>query len=261
MSGRLSNLSFNLVDWKIREQILTAKGDQLESLLCALELPPAEDGDRQLVKRLDAGEFHQILHPVYIRQALRVDRARFAKRAVELYEQNQVPGFMRDKLEELAFVGGSSRMWGDLQLIYPDVLLGCCDREYARLPFGWLEEATTEAPPFEEIAGAPAMTRAMGGLSPEMEPLDQAYDPTAAAEIAAALEVFSIESIVVPPRLRFFTENGGLEIGGGLIKTWEEEYLGTVDEFVRGAADKIREIYLQARARHLGVDVYWHSNP
>jgi len=259
MSGRLSNLSFNLVDWKIREQILAAKGDQLESLLCALELPPGEDGDRQLVKRLDAGEFHQILHPVYIRQALRVDRPRFAKRAVELYERES--DFMRHMLEELAFVGGSSRMWGDLQLIYPDVLLGCCDREYARLPFGWLEEATTEAPPFEEIAGAPAMTRAMGGLSPEMEPLDQAYDPTAAAEIAAALEVFSIESIVVPPRLRFFTENGGLGIGGGLIKTWEEEYLGTVDEFVRGAADKIREIYLQARARHLGVDVYWHSNP
>src|SRR5215470_14324796 len=93
MSGRLSNLSFNLVDWKIREQILTAKGNQLESLLCALELPPAEDGDRQLVKRLDAGEFHQILHPVYIRQALRVDRARFAKRAVELYERES--DFMR----------------------------------------------------------------------------------------------------------------------------------------------------------------------
>src|SRR5262249_61657038 len=121
----------------------------------------------------------------------------------------------------LRFVAGWSRMWGDRQLIYPDVLLGCCDREYARLPFGWLEEATTEAPPFEEIAGAPAMTRAMGGLSPEMEPLDQAYDPTAAAEIAEALEVFSVDSLVVPPRVRFFTEYGGAGIGDeGLIRTW-----------------------------------------
>jgi len=258
MSGRESNLSFNLVDWKIREQILAVTRDELESFLCALELPPATDGDRQLVKRLDAGEFPDILHPCFIRQALRVDRPRFAKRAVDLYERD----FMRHMLEGLAFVRGGRRMGGEVWLIYPDVVLCCCDPDYARLRYGFLEQFTTEAPPFVEYAGAPAMTRAMGGISAEIEPLDQAYDPTTAAELAAALEVFSIDSLVVPPRVRFFAENGGLGIEGeGLIKTWEEEYLGTVDEFVRGAADKIREIYLQARARHLGVDVYWHSNP
>jgi len=264
MSGRLSNLSFNLVDWKIREQILAVTPDQLESLLCALELPPATDHDRRLVKRLDAGEFPEILHPYFVWHGLRVDRRRFARRTVELYELDALYKWdlKRHMLEELAFVSGSRRFYGDLYLVEPVVVLRCCDPDYARLSYGFLEQFTTDAPPFVEFAGVPAMMRAMGGLSPEMEPLDQAYDPTTAAEIAEALEVFSIDSLIVPPRVRFFAEYGGAGIGDeGLIKTWEEEYLGTVDEFVRRAAGDIREIYLQARARRLGVDVCWHSNP
>src|SRR5262245_46701720 len=115
MSGRESNLSFNLVDWKIREKILAATRDQLESLLCALELPPATDDDRRAVKRLDAGGVPEIVHPYFVRHGLLVDRRRFARRAVELYEQS----FMRRVLEELAFVGGSTRSFGDLWLVDP----------------------------------------------------------------------------------------------------------------------------------------------
>ena len=258
MSGREQNLSFNLVDWKIREQILAATRDQLESLLCALELPPATDHDRHAVKRLDEGGVPEIVHPYFVRRGLLVDRRRFARRAVELFEQSS----MRHKLEELAYVGGSTRAYGDLLLIWPDVVLCCCDSDYARMRCAYLDEFTTDAPPFVEFAGAHVMTRAMGGLSPEMDPLDQAYDPTAAAEIAAALEVFSIDSLVVPPRVRFFAENGGLGIGDeGLVKTWDAEVLGTVEEVVRRAVGDIRAIYAQACARHLGVDVYWHPNP
>jgi len=256
MSGRESNLSFNLVDWKIREQILSVTRDQLESLLCALELRPATDDDRARLKRLDEGGVPEILHPYFVRYGLLVDRRRFARRAVELYEQ----GLMRDILEELAFVGGSTRFYGDLALVEPDMVLSCCDAGWARVRYGFLEQFTTEAPPFVEYAGAPAMTRAMGGLSPEIEPLDQVYDPTTAAEIAAALEVFSIDSFVVPPRVRFFAENGAV-LEGKLIKTWDVEVLGTVEEIVRRGATEIREIYVQARARRLGVDVCWHDNP
>jgi hypothetical protein len=256
MSGRESSLSFNLVDWKIREQILGAKGDQLESLLCALELPPATDHDRAVVKRLDAGGVPEVLHPYFVRRGLLVDRRRFARRAVELYEQ------MRSDLEELAFVGGSTRFYGDLSLIQPDVVLCCCDSDYARIRCAYLDEFTTDAPPFVEFASAHVMTRAMGGLSPNMEPLNQAYDPTTAAEIAAALEDFSIDSFVVPPRVQIFAENGGLGIGDeGLVKIWDAEVLGTVEEVVRRDVGEIRAIYAQARARGLGVDVYWHPNP
>jgi hypothetical protein len=271
MSGRLSNLSFNLVDWKIREQILDAAPDQLESLLCALELLPADDHDRAVVKRLDAGKIPEILHHCFVGQGLRVDRRRFATRAVELCEK--VPDLMRSKLEELAFVGGSTRMHGDLMLVDPYVVLCCCDASFARRWCADFEEFAdtadldefADAPPFVEFAGAHIMTRAMGGvssemmggLSPELEPLDyapldQAYDPTAAAEFAAALEVFSIDSLVVPPRVRYMVEH---------FTHWETEYLGTVPEFVRRAASEIFVVYAQARARRLGVDVYWHSNP
>jgi hypothetical protein len=256
MAGPESNLSFNLVDWKIREQILAVTRDELESFLWALELPPATDDDRARVKRLDAGGVPEIVHPYFVWHGLRVDRRRFARRAVELYEQS----FMRDKLEELAFVGGSTRSYGDLAIVAPDVLLCCCDAGWARVRYEFLEQFTTEAPPFVEYAGAPAMTRAMGGLSPEIEPLDQVYDPTTAAEIAAALEAFSIDSFVVPPRVRFFAENGAM-LEGELIKTWEVEVLGTVEEIVRRDATEIREIYAQARTRGLGVDVCWHDNP
>src|SRR5262249_10129746 len=88
MSGRLSNLSFNLVDWKIREQILGVAPDQLESLLCALELPPATDDDRARVKRLDAKDFPWVVYACSIGQGLRVDRRRFAARAVDLWKQD-----------------------------------------------------------------------------------------------------------------------------------------------------------------------------
>lgn len=262
MSGREQNLSFNLVDWKIREQILAATRDQLESLLCALELPPATDHDRHAVKRLDEGGVPEIVHPYFVRRGLLVDRRRFARRAVELFEQSS----MRHTLEELAFVGGSTRAYGDLLLIWPDVVLCCCDSDYARMRCAYLDEFTTDAPPFVEFAGGHVMTRAMGGLSPEMDPLDQAYDPTAAAEIAAALEVFSIDSLVVPPRVRYMAEKGGLGIEGvdegPLVENWYRRgILITVEEHVRSAAGDIRAIYAQARARHLGVDVYWHPNP
>jgi hypothetical protein len=271
MSDRESTLSFNLVDWKIREQILAATRNQLESLLCALELPPATDDDRHAVKRLDEGGVPEIVHPYFVWHGLRVDQRRFAMRAVELYEQS----FMRNKLEELAFVGGSTRSFGDLWLIDSDVVLCCCDSDYARCRSEALDEFTTDAPTFVEFAGAHVMTRAMGGLSPEIEPLDQAYDPTAAAELAAALDVFSIDSIVVPPRVRYLAERGalghfrqslrqlrstlGIDDEGPLVGRWDAESLGTVEEFVRRSAGEIRAIYAQARARGLGVDVYWHG--
>src|SRR5262245_1220598 len=167
--------------------------------------------------------------------------------------------FMRHMLEELAFVSGGRRMEGDVLIGFPDVVLCCCDAGFARLWCGDLEEFG-DVPPFVEFAGAHVMTRAMGGLSPEIEtepidynaPLDQAYDPTAAAELAAALEVFSMNSLVVPPRVRYIVEK---------FSRWDVEVLGTVEEFVRGAAGEIREIYVQARGRRLGVDVNWHSNP
>jgi len=264
MSGRESNLSFNLVDWKIREQILSVTRDQLESLLCALELRPATDDDRARLKRLDAGGVPEVLHPYFVRYGLLVDRRRFARRAVELYEQ----GLMRDILEELAFVGGSTRFYGDLYLVDPDVVLCCCDADYARMRCAYLDEFTTDAPAFVEFAGAPVMMRAMGGISPDpdMEPLDQAYDPTVSAELAVALEVFSIDSFVVPPRVRYMAENGALGLAGvdegPLVENWYSRgHLLTVEEHVRRAAGDIRAIYAQARARRLGVDVYWHPNP
>src|SRR5215510_13603262 len=107
-----------------------------------------------------------------------------------------------------------------------------------------------------------------------MEPLDQVYDPTTAAEIAAALEVFSIDSFVVPARVRYLAErralgyfrqslrqlrsiveDEGLEIDddGPPGEPWDAESLGTVEEYVRRSAGEIRAIYAQARARGLGV--------
>src|SRR5262245_31739696 len=184
MSDPESTLSFNLVDWKVREQILAATRDQLESLLCALKLPPATDAHRHSVKRLDEGGVPEVVQPYFVRRGLLVDRRRFARRAVELYEND----FMRRQLEELAFVGGSTRSVGDLWLIDSDVVLCCCDSDYARCRSSQALDQfiTTDAPPFVEFAAAHVMTRAMGGLAPEMYPLDQAYDPTAAAELAAA---------------------------------------------------------------------------
>ena len=275
MSDPESTLSFNLVDWKVREQILAATRDQLESLLCALKLPPATDNDRHWVKRLDEGGVPEVLQPVFVRRGLLVDRRRFARRAVELYEHD----VMRGLLEELAFVGGSTRSVGDLWLIDSDVVLCCCDSDYAR----WRSSEDliiTDAPPFVEFAGAHVMTRAMGGLAPEMYPLDQAYDPTAAAELAAALEDFSIDSLVVPPRVRYLAErralggfrqslrqlrslaeDEGLKIHdeGPPVERWDAESLGTVEEYVRRSAGEIRAIYAQARARGLGVDLHWHG--
>jgi len=275
MSDPESTLSFNLVDWKVREQILAATRDQLESLLCALKLPPATDNDRHWVKRLDEGGVPEVVQPVFVRRGLLVDRRRFARRAVELYEHD----VMRGLLEELAFVGGSTRSVGDLWLIDSDVVLCCCDSDYAR----WRSSEdfiTTDAPPFVEFAGAHVMTRAMGGLAPQMYPLDQAYDPTAAAELAAVLEDFSIDSLVVPPRVRYLAErralghfrqslrqlrsiveDEGLEIDddGPPGERWDAESLGTVEEYVRRSAGEIRAIYAQARARGLGVDLHWHG--
>src|SRR5262245_6602611 len=279
MSDPESNLSFNLVDWKVREQILAVTRDQLESLLCALELPPATDAHRHSVKRLDAGGVPEVVQPYFVRHGLRVDRRRFARRAVELYEQS----FMRRQLEELAFVGGSTRSVGDLWLIDSDVVLCCCDSDYARCRSSQALDQfiTTDAPPFVAFAGAHVMTRAMGGLAPALYPLDQAYDPTAAAELAAALEDFSIDSLVVPPRVRYLAErralghfrqslrqlrsiveDEGLEIDddGPPGERWDAESLGTVEEYVRRSAGEIRAIYAQARARGLGVDLHWHGS-
>src|SRR5262245_42242139 len=88
MSDPESTLSFNLVDWKVREQILAATRDQLESLLCALKLPPATDAHRHSVKRLDEGGVPEVVQPYFVRRGLLVDRRRFARRAVELYEND-----------------------------------------------------------------------------------------------------------------------------------------------------------------------------
>src|SRR5215510_9314517 len=166
MSDPESTLSFNLVDWKVREQILAATRDQLESLLCALKLPPATDADRHSVKRLDEGGVPEVVQPYFVRRGLLVDRRRFARRAVELYEND----YMRHELEEFAFVGGSTRSVGDLWLIDSDVVLCCCDSDYARCRSSQALDQfiTTDAPPFVEFAGAPAMTRAMGGISPDL---------------------------------------------------------------------------------------------
>jgi hypothetical protein len=148
------------------------------------------------------------------------------------------------------------------------VVLCCCDSDYARRRSEALDEFTTDAPPFVEFAGAHVMTRAMGGLSPKIEPLNQAYDPTAAAELAAALEVCSIDSLVVPPRVRYLAERGalghfrqslrqlrsmvegeGLEIddAGPLVERWGAESLGTVEESCDGRPAKFAR-FMRRRA-------------
>src|SRR5262245_60742067 len=74
------------------------------------------------------------------------------------------------QLEELAFVGGSTRSVGDLWLIDSDVALCCCDSDYAqcRRSQALNQFHTTRDAQIVELAGAHAITTAMGGISPDL---------------------------------------------------------------------------------------------
>jgi hypothetical protein len=246
MSERLSNQSFNLVDWKLRAHINGAPPQNLEQVLRELELPQASDEDRRVIGMLDAGEIPEILHPTYLCRGLRVDRPRFAAHAIAWLAED--PDSTCSQLDELAFCAGMSRFGGELWLIQPDVVLSCFDPRFAKAYLAELDSAFEDAPPFEAFAGIQAVTRAMGGLGDDDQPMDQTYDPATAAELAAALSELPAEGLTVQPRLRFLVERIMPD-------------LGAVEQLAQDALARMRALYARARDGGLGVDVYWHSNP
>ncbi len=249
MSGRLSNVSFNLVDWPAFCALHREMPQRLEAFLCALELPEATEFDRAVIQRLYAGEFPKILESTFLLRGLRVDRQEFAARAAQLYANG--PDWIAWQLEEVAFLGGNTRMGGDL-CIDASTVACCVDSNFAERWGAFFDEEMTDAPPFVPFQSAKPLVRVLGLTRDDaLDPVDNTFEPAMVAELADALDQLSPRSFVPQPWVRRTLERLG----------WDESVSGPIDRYVAQSIDEIRALFGRARALGMGVDVHWHPNP
>lgn len=261
MSGRTHNLSLNRVDWARRHQLLTLEPSALHTLLLSMPLRPADDDDRatelkirrRLEQPLGASERFALEFSTLL-TGLRVDRPRYARRAIELLEA-ETPDltWVRITLEQLAFPGGAPRMGGELWLIDPFVLLAIVDPSVAAGIAQTAAEMGHEIAPFTPLRSEPAVIEAMGGLDADGEPRDQAYDPATVSRIAAALDQRPRPLPAVPKGLIEALE---------ALSIWRPADAELpLEAILNREVTSLHELYARAHAEGHGVDVCWHANP
>lgn len=271
MSGRTSNLSWNLVDWDRHRRLLELMGGapaELGRYLAGLELAPADHERR--IEQTAAGRPADWLDIV---PRLRCDPARYAAEAAALiHRPDPFGGRARSELLQLAFVHQGSRWYGDLWLTSPTTVLAWFSPRFREHDLAWvrrdgqlrqqLEALAPDAagallaPPAEVPAGVAAVELAMGGLGDDAEPLDAIQDPATVRALARDLAAVRVTPLPGDDRLfrallRFYRGD-------------DDDDQRPADPLERDIAwelEQLRTVYARAAAGGHGMDVRWHPNP
>ncbi|MFT3712888.1 MAG: hypothetical protein QM817_34995 [Archangium sp.] len=253
MSSRTSNLSLNRVDWAMREQLLTLAPSALHAYLLTLPLQQASEDDqrsearvRDLLTHLDNPLERFLLERHGLLTGLRVDRPRYASRALELLEGD---ASIRDTLSQLAFPSGNTRMGGEVWLTDPLVVLASVDPRTARDLLTAAEQMRDCREPFTPLEGAPGLVELLGGLDGEGEPRDRVFEP---AHVAKLVDLRNTRA----PLPRF------LPIALEALDLWRpDEHEVDLETFITQELAFVVRLYAHARSEGHGVDVHWHPNP
>lgn len=274
MSSPWSNLSYNLVDWDLHVRLAAAMDAgpaALEDALRGLSLSPEED-DERTVRLFDEGRFPTLLHFHVLVPGLRWDAERFRPMAARLLreerEREEDWGLVTSALSQLAFVNGSTRMYGDVWLVEPLTLLAAFSARFA----AWSSDGTSPgetrdalelAMGFHDAATA-AFRRgpdeAGRGIGAVLSDLVLPPDVTGAL-------ARDLAPLRVPDALRGDLARVRREVATyapALLEQAAEIAEPGQDPLEAWLAESLREIvalFARAATEGRGVDVSWHANP
>jgi len=163
--------------------------------------------------------------------------------------------FLVDEEGEASIRGPS--VPGDLELVDPWFLLAYFSPGFRTWYDGEGWSRITAGP------AEPTIERALGGLEESGEPRDVVFTTEEAADLARALEYLDLTTRRDdnPSQILNWFEDLAADLEGTDSDLDSGASEDTLRAWLTSQVEEVRELYVAAAARGLGVEVRWHANP